>query len=221
MSMVIAENATTLRMAVVGCDYITSLGLEQLLSGADFIDVVGSVPKAEDMMELVTGESLDLVLVDAGIPESALFQTCRTLKNLESSPTVVVMGDVPFHVAESLVFEGVRAILHHGVIAQDLPVALRMIHTGGALLLSTLARDTLLDRGRSVCPQLRANFGTLNNRERVVAEGIAEGMTNSELAGSMHLSEATVKLLVSHVMNKLGVSNRVQIAVAVTKAHIV
>lgn len=36
----------------------------------------------------------------------------------------------------------------------------------------------------------------------------------------MHMSEATVKLLVSNVMNKLGASNRVQIAVVVTKARV-
>jgi len=54
-----------------------------------------------------------------------------------------------------------------------------------------------------------------------VAEGVAEGKTNLELAADMHVSEATVKLLVSNVMNKLGVDNRVQVAVIATKAHII
>lgn len=221
MSLFITEGVTTLRMAVVGCDYITSLGLEQLLNGADFIDVVGAVPRAQDVVALMQHEQVDLVLIDAAMGGESLTMTCRTFGDLENSPTLVVMGDLEPHEVEALVVEGVSAILHQGVVAQDLPVALRMIHAGGALLLSVSAREKMLARARIVCPKQRLSYSNLNNRERTVAEGIAEGMTNSELATSMNMSEATVKLVVSHVMNKLGVGNRVQIAVAVTKAQVV
>ena len=117
-----------------------------------------------------------------------------------------------------LVFDGVSAVLHNGVIAQDLPVVLRMVHRGGALLVSDEARAALMARHTGHDVDQRTRCEALNSRERTVAIGIAEGLTNVQLASSMCLSEATVKLLVSNIMNKLGVTNRVQIAVAITKA---
>lgn len=215
------EKTTTLRMALVGCDYITGLGLSQLLRGADFIDVAGFATGAEEVLELMGAGLIDMVLLDASMEAAELAQTCSSLNQVPVPPTVVVMGDVPFDLAESLVFSGVRAILHPGLLAEDLPVALRMIHRGGALLINSDARETLMNRSRSFDAHQRTRFECLNPRERVVAQGVAEGSTNAQLAGSMHMSEATVKLIVSNIMSKLGVSNRVQIAVAVTKARVV
>lgn len=221
MSLYVVEETTTLRMAVVGCDYIRNLGLAQLLNHVDFIDVLGTVPDVNALTDLVETAPVDLILMDAGITSGDLQQMCRALRNANGTPTVVVMGDLPFEVAESLIFVGVSAILHHGLIAEDLPVVLRMIHRGGALMVSDCAREALLERSSSFDINNRLRLDTLNIRERAVAQGVAEGMSNGQLATAMHVSEATVKLLVSTVMNKLGASNRVQIAVIATKAGLV
>lgn len=215
------EKTRTLRMALVGCDYITGLGLSQLLRGADFIDVAGFGADAEEVLQLMAAGPVDMVLIDASMQAAELAQTCRSLNQLPVPPTVVVMGDVPFDLAESLVFSGVCAFLNQGLLAEDLPVGLRMIHRGGALLVNRSARETLMKRSRSFDASQRTRFESLNPRERIIAQGVAEGSTNVQLAGSMHMSEATVKLIVSNIMTKLGVSNRVQIAVAVTKARVV
>lgn len=220
MNLGLAEKTATLRMAVLGCDYVTGLGLAQLLHRADFIDMVKSAADSAELLAVMEDAPVDLVLVDAGIRAESLAHACRALSHRVDSPTIVVMGDVPYEMAESLVFEGVSAILNHGLLAEDLPVALRMIHRGGALLLSDNAREAIMARSSTFNPNHRIRYDSLNTRERVVAQGVAEGMTNGELAASMHMSEATVKLLVSNVMNKLGASNRVQVAVVVTKAHV-
>ena len=215
------EKTKTLRMALVGCDYITGLGLSQLLRGADFIDVAGFAADAEEVLQLMAAGPVDMVLIDATMQAAELARTCRSLNQLPEPPTVVVMGDVPFDLAESLVFSGVCAFLNQGLLAEDLPVAVRMIHRGGALLVNRSARETLMKRSRTFDAGQRARFEGLNPRERIIAQGVAEGSTNVQLAGSMHMSEATVKLIVSNIMTKLGVCNRVQIAVAVTKARVV
>lgn len=220
MNAGIAEKTVTLRMAVVGCDYITGLGLTQLLVQAEFIDVRARVSNSSEMLAVMSTEAVDLVLVDATIQGENLALTCRSLIETDNPPIVVVMGEVPFDVAEALVFAGVTAFLHPGLIAEDLPVALRMIQRGGAILLSDVAREALMARGASLDVHRRSSYDTLNTRERVLAQGVAEGKTNMQLAAEMHLSEATVKLLVSNVMGKLGVANRVQIAVIVTEMRI-
>lgn len=217
----IKVKTATLRMALVGCDYITGLGLSQLLRGGEFIDVAGSAAGSAEVLKLMAAGPVDMVLIDASMDAAELAQTCRLLNQVSVPPTVVVMGDVPFDLAESLVFSGVCAVLNQSLLAEDLPVALRMIHRGGALLIDSRSRETLMKRSRSFDAGQRTRFESLNPRERIIAQGVAEGSTNVQLAGSMHMSEATVKLIVSNVMTKLGVSNRVQIAVAVTKARVV
>ena len=218
MSAVLNEVTQTLRMAVVGSDYVTNLGLSHLLSAVEFIEICGTASDSQEILALVQEKPVDLVLVDAAMQLGPLASTCRALAKLPDPPTVVVMGNLPFTVAEDLVFDGVSAVLHHGVIAEDLPVVLRMIHRGGALLVSDEAREALMLRHNTYDMGQRVRCDALNAREKAVAKGVAQGLTNAHLAKSLHLSEATIKLLVSNVMNKLGVANRVQIAVAITKA---
>ena len=214
----LAEKTVTLRMSVVGADYITSLGLSELLGRNNSVEMLSSAANAEELLELMDTEPLDLVLVDASMKIAAVREICTRLINLPEPPTVVVLGDLPFDVAESLIFKGVSAILHLGVLGEDLPVALRMIHRGGALIVSDNARDKLMERSNTLDINHRARYNTLNARERTVAKGVSEGLTNVQLAASMHLSEASIKLLISNVMNKMSVCNRVQIAVVTIKA---
>lgn len=221
MTLDLAEKSATLRMVVVGSDFITNLGLSHLLNGVDFIEVLATVPESTELLAFLATESVDLVLIDATMQQGATAETCRALNRLKSSPTVVVMGEVPVQLAEALVLEGVSAILYPGLISEDLPMALRMIHRGGAILIGGPDRESLVARSNSFDAHHRRNFNSLNPRERLVARGVAEGKTNSELAANMHLSQASVKLLVSSVMAKLGAANRVQIAVSVTKARVV
>ncbi|SEE03342.1 DNA-binding response regulator, NarL/FixJ family, contains REC and HTH domains [Arthrobacter alpinus] len=215
------QTVATLQMAVVGCDYVTNLGLSQLLNRANYINVLASVPSLPALNSVMETSNVDLVLIDAGIPLMDLMHICRELAAAETSPTVVVMGDLPFEVTESLIFAGVSAILNNGVVAEDIPTALRMAHRGGAVLVNKGSRLALMERSNSYDIGNRVRFDGLNTRERAVALGVAEGKSNGQLASELHVSEATVKLLVSNVMGKLRVSNRVQIAVVVTKARLV
>lgn len=221
MSIMWAEKTETMRMAVAGCDYITSLGLKQLLNSVDFIEVLALEPDTRQSLALIDNKSIDLLLVlTAGMETADLAQHFRRINRMASPPKIVVLGEMDFDQAEILVFAGVSAFLKNGLIGEDLPAALRMVHRGGSLMLSDVARQSLLARGSSFDSDIRSRFDTLNTRERTLAKGVAEGMTNVQLASSMRMSEATVKLVISNIMNKLGVSNRVQIAVFATKARV-
>ena len=65
----------------------------------------------------------------------------------------------------------------------------------------------------------RDRLADLSPREASAAYGIAQGLTNIELSGQLHVSLATTKLLVATIMEKLQACNRVQVAVAVTKGQ--
>ena len=64
----------------------------------------------------------------------------------------------------------------------------------------------------------RARLAGLSGREREVALAVGEGRSNAEIAAALHMSVATVKAHVSRLLAKLGLENRVQIALLVQEA---
>ena len=65
----------------------------------------------------------------------------------------------------------------------------------------------------------RARFDSLSAREREVALAVGRGLSNAEIAAELYMSVATVKAHVSRLLTKLGVDNRVQIALLVQEAQ--
>jgi len=221
MNLGLIEKTSVIGLALVGCDYITSLGLAQMLVDAPYLNVVGSAASGGEALALLETGLVQLVLIDAAMGREKLLDVCTQLSKPARPSRVVVMGTVEFELAEHLLLLGVKAIVSHARVAEDLPTLLRIIHGGGALVLNSQALRALKDRSVNSNKGYKERYDGLNARERAVAAGIAAGLTNLQLALELHLSEATIKILVSAIMNKLGADNRVQIAVLVTKANFV
>lgn len=219
MSVGLWSETKRLGLVVLGCDYITNLGLEELTSREEIVRIVGTASDTTSAAELIVTEGADMVLVDAAIPSQTLLSWCRTLSQLPQAPVVVVMGDLEFSTTEELLSEGASAVIDQSLVAEDLPALLRLVHSGGAVMVSGEALRVLKNRNIHGNIQQKNQVDSLNKRERAVAYGVADGLTNAQLASQMLMSEATIKLLVSNVMSKLGVSNRVGIAVVVTRAR--
>ncbi len=82
-------------------------------------------------------------------------------------------------------------------------------------LISLVARDS---DAAVRTDRARARLATLSPREHDVALAVARGQANAEIAAALHLSVPTVKAHVSRLLDKLDVSNRVQIALLVRDA---
>lgn len=102
--------------------------------------------------------------------------------------------------------------------------AIEHVHAGdGSLspavarrLISLVAGDT--DAGERY-ENARERLATLSPREREVATAVGRGLANAEIATELYMSVATVKAHVSRLLSKLGVENRVQIALLVQEAR--
>ena len=96
----------------------------------------------------------------------------------------------------------------------------------GETMLSPSATQSLVRRVRSTTPDDRAQSASdrltaLTERERDVAVAVGRGLSNAEIAAELFVSVATVKAHVSRLFDKLGVTNRVQIAICVHDAGLV
>ncbi|MGH3050549.1 MAG: LuxR C-terminal-related transcriptional regulator, partial [Gaiellaceae bacterium] len=106
---------------------------------------------------------------------------------------------------------GASGFLLKDVQPADLTDAIRLVASGNALLAPTVTRR-LLERFAAERPEHPTALlpSSLTEREREILRLLASGLSNAEIAGSLVLSETTVKTHVSNLLRKLGVRDRVQ-----------
>jgi DNA-binding NarL/FixJ family response regulator len=120
---------------------------------------------------------------------------------------------------DEYIVEGLRAGAS-GFLLKDAPPeelirAVRVVAAGNAMLAPDVTRR-LLDRVAARLPSVRGRppeIDELTERERDVLQLVARGRSNSEIAQRLHVSETTVKTHVSHVLEKLGLRDRIQAVV--------
>ena len=171
-------------------------------------DGVAAVTSARDLAP-------DVVLMDIRMPRMDGIEATRSV--LADRPTTRVLALTTFDHDEyvyAAVQAGASGFLLKDVPPDDLVHAVRVVERGEAMLSPALTRR-LLERFAAAPPpgELPAVWSRLTERELAVARCVARGGSNAEIAAELFLSEATVKTYVSRLFTKLGVRDRVQVAV--------
>jgi DNA-binding NarL/FixJ family response regulator len=139
----------------------------------------------------------------------------RAILALPDPPTVAMLTtfDIDEYVSLALRL-GANGFLLKDIDPAALLRAVRDLAKGGAVLDPGVAArmvQTHRDEQRAAQPA-RKLLASLSEREREVVALIGQGLSNAEIGGRLHLSEATVKGYVSAVLSKIGAANRVQAA---------
>jgi DNA-binding NarL/FixJ family response regulator len=214
-----------IRVLLVDDDALVRSGLRMMLGGAEGIEVVGEVDDGRGVLAAIDVHHPDVVLMDIRMPQLDGIAATRLVRAQPKAPAVLVLTTFD---ADELVLSALRAGAA-GFLLKDTPPAeivraIELVHAGDGMLSPTVAR-TLIDlvagdpeadaRSRRARERLR----TLTDREHEVALAVGRGLANAEIAAELHMSVATVKAHVSRLLTKLGVDNRVQIALLVQAAQ--
>ena len=214
----------TIRVLLVDDDALVRAGLRMILSAADDLEVVGEVDDGAGALAAVRAYRPDVVLMDLRMARVDGVSATATLRGLASPPEVIVLTTFQ---ADEQVMGALRAGAS-GFLVKDTPPtdiiqAVRLVASGNAIISPSVTRTLLAHVGNaSEAGRRRAaadRLATLTDREREVAAAVGSGASNADVAGSLFLSEATVKAHVSRLLTKLGVANRVQIAILVHDAE--
>jgi DNA-binding NarL/FixJ family response regulator len=191
MRIVIAEDSALLRA-----------GLERILSDAGH-EVVAGVPDATDLLRIVNESGPDLAIVDVRMPPTFTDEGIRAAALLRSqnpeSPVLVLSHYVEERYATDLIAsdtKGFGYLLKDRVA--DVPAfldAVSVVGGGGTVL------DPELVRSRR-----RAALAELTPREREVLQLMAEGRTNSAIAGAMHISVGSAEKHIASIFTKLDLA---------------
>ncbi|WP_036321669.1 response regulator [Microbispora sp. ATCC PTA-5024] len=212
-----------IRVLVVDDDPLVRAGLAMILGGAGDIRIVAEAGDGSRVPPLVAEHRPDLVLMDIRMPGVDGLTATERLRAASSPPEVVML--TTFH-ADAQVLRALRAGAA-GFLLKDTPpgeivAAVRMAARGEPILSPAVTRQLIAhvaaadgDGGRD---RARERLALLSEREREVAVAVGRGRSNAEIAGELHMSVATVKAHVSRMLTKLGLNNRVQIALLVHDA---
>jgi DNA-binding NarL/FixJ family response regulator len=213
----------SVKVLLIDDDALVRAGLRVILSSAEDIDVVGETDDGVGAVAAVRQHRPDVVLMDIRMPQMDGITATAALRRLDPSPQVIVLTtyQADEHVVAAL-RAGASGFLVKDTPPADIINAVRLVTAGDAIVSPSVTRTLLShfgnteasERHRLAAQQLAA----LTDREREVATAVGSGASNSEIAASLFMSEATVKAHVSRLLSKLAVNNRVQIAILVHDA---
>jgi len=212
-----------IRVLLVDDDPLVRSALGLMIGGQDDIRVVAEASDGREGVLLAREHRPDVVLMDIRMPVLNGLDATRELHAQLDPPRVIVLTtfDADDHVT------GAIAAGADGFVLKDTPpaeivAAIRAVADGDpmlspsatASLIRQVRADGGLDRGESA----RSRTGALTERERQVAVAVGRGLSNAQIAAELHVSVPTVKAHVSRLFDKLGATNRVQIAICVHDA---
>jgi DNA-binding NarL/FixJ family response regulator len=184
-----------------------------ILEAAGFT-VVGEAADGAAAVALAASERPDVVLMDVRMPVmDGLEATRRIAASGADAPKVVILTtfDLDDYVYEAL-RAGASGFLLKDAPRADLAAAIRVAAAGDALLAPSVTRrliEAFAARPAAVAPS-PSRLASLTPRERDILMLVARGRSNTEIAGDLVVSEATVKTHVGHLLAKLGLRDRVQ-----------
>ncbi|WP_291522845.1 response regulator transcription factor [Branchiibius sp. NY16-3462-2] len=202
------------RIVLVDDDPMVRTALGMILGGDPSLRVVGEAADGQEALEVVAALRPDVVLMDIRMPRLDGLAATQELLRGERPPRVIVLTtfDTDDMVVRALQL-GAAGFLLKDTPPARLVEAVRSVAAGASTLSPqvTAALVASVSSAGTTNPALR----DLSEREREVAEAIARGLSNAEIAAELYMSLATVKAHVGRILSKLGVDNRVQIALAV------
>lgn len=188
-------------------------GLRSYLDTLPNYRVIGEASTGEEAIKVVEEFIPDVVLMDLIMPGMDGVETTRRIKKISPRTQVVVLTS--FH-EDSHIFPALKAGATSYILKdmkmEKLVESLERAVTGEVTLHPLVARR-VLQNFQGDDPEEQPLFADLTDREQEVLRLIANGLSNSEIAAKLVISENTVKGHVSNILSKLHLADRTQVAV--------
>lgn len=217
-----ASTLAPLTLLIVEDDPMMLLGLQHMLAEQPQLSIVGTASDGNAAVQMAQALCPNIVVMDLGLPYCDGIAATQQIKAAAPDTRVVMLTS---HTAEAKVIHalssGIDAYCVKGTQIDQLVRAIEAVADGDTYLDAQIAPQVI----RSLTPPIAAGSAnivtTLSERERDVLQLIVDGRSNPEIAKALFLSPNTVKTYVRNLMNKLGVSDRVQVAVVALRSGLV
>jgi DNA-binding NarL/FixJ family response regulator len=207
-----------IEVVVVDDDPMVRSALRLILEGDPGVRVVGEGRDGLSGRDAVRGLAPDVAIMDLHMPGRDGIEATRDIAGLGRKTRVLVLTafDADDDVLSAIEAGATGFLLKDSAPAQILDAVRAAARGEGRFSAPVLAR--LVDAAVSTRRHRRELPSSVTEREREVAELVAEGLSNAEIADGLCVSPATVKSHISALLAKTGTANRVQLAIAVLES---
>ena len=192
-------------------------GFRMLLAGEKDIDVVAEARNGVEAVEKAARFHPSIVLMDIRMPELDGLEATRRILAADRAARILILTTFDL---DEYIYEALSAGASGFVLKDDPPeqliAAIRTVAAGDALLSPAVTKRVIKRFARTPRPEPPKELDELTGREREILRLIASGLSNAEIGEELYISETTVKTHVTHILQKLGLRDRVQ---AVVLAH--
>lgn len=191
-----------MKLLIVDDDPLICKSLALMLAKEPDFDILGTVQNGAEAVRFCREDPPDLVLMDLRMPELDGIQATRMLK--KDLPRIRVIMLTTFQDKPNIqqaLKAGAEGYLLKTDQIKKIAEKLRMVYAGTAVLDGEVLKTT---------PQLPL-LTKLTGREQEVLALVTQGLSNKEIAAELHLSEGTVRNMLSIIMDKLEVRNRTEL----------
>ena len=213
----VTDPSEPIRLLIVDDDPMVRAGLTSMLGGTADLLIVGEAADGAAAIDAVAQHRPDVVLMDIAMRTMNGLEATEALRTAPNAPEIIILTTFGSdeHLLRAL-RAGAAGFLLKDAAPQQIVDAVRRVAAGEPMLSGKITRQ-LIDYVSGPGPhsagtQARTALAGLTDRERDVAHAIAEGKTNAEIATELFMSVPTVKTHISRLLTKLGLNNRVQIA---------
>ncbi len=215
----------TIKVLVVDDERLVRTGFRVILDSQPDIEVVGESDDGGAAVDEALRLMPDVVLMDIRMKAMDGLQATRKILARSARPPRVVMlttFDYDEYVYEALK-AGASAFLLKDSPPEQLSNAVRVVAAGDALLHPSITRRLIEDFAHRPTPRSGppAELRVLSERELEVMRHLARGLSNQEVASALHVSEATAKTHVAHILAKLGLRDRTQAVITAYETGLV
>lgn len=218
------KGASKIRILIADDHAIFRDGLKKLLESEPDFTVVGEAGDGAEAIKLAQKLKPDLLLLDLAMPRMPGMVALRELTTASVPVRTIVLAAAvgKEQIVEALQL-GARGVVLKESATQQLLKSLRAVMAGeywvGRESVSDLVQYLRVASGVAAAPQ-KKHFG-LTPREREIVGTIVAGYTNKDIAQKFSISEDTVKHHLTNIFDKLGVSNRLELALFAVHHHLV
>lgn len=211
----------TLRLLLVDDHEIVRLGLTTLLEDVPHVELVGEAGSGREALQACERLNPDAVILDIRLPDQSGVEVCRQIVDRWPPIKVIILTS---YMSDDLVAEaivaGAAGFVRKQVGNESLLQAIEAIRRGEALL-DPQTTQQVLQRMRRTERLIDAGaFRNLSKRELEVLLLVSRGKSNREIAESLLVSEKTARNHITSLLDKLGLSNRIELATYAVKHHL-
>jgi DNA-binding NarL/FixJ family response regulator len=207
----------SIKILLVDDQELVRTGFRMVLDAQPDMTVVGEAGDGLSAVTLLATTQADVAVMDVRMPRLDGIEATRRICEAGDRPRVLMLTTFDLdEYAFAALKAGASGFLLKDVPPEELLFGIRAVHSGDAVVAPSTTRR-LIDRFAPMLPagqdEEAADLADLTSREREVLTLIAQGLSNTEIAVRLFVSEATVKTHVGRVLAKLGLRDRVQAVV--------